>query len=260
MAMLMSMNTQTDVPLADVVAEAERILAAAEAQKVPIRLVGGLAIRRRHPSAKRSPLARTYADIDLAASTKGGRKPISALMTDLGYVPDQRFNQLRGHERLYYADPRNDRHVDIFIDAMRMCHVIDFKDRLEHLEDTLTVTDLLLTKLQVVELNHKDLVDILAILLDQRLQSRAPDALDPVYLEQIWGRDWPIWRTSQLTLEKVRGKAASTLDPQSTARVLEMVATLEQILHSGRKSLQWKVRAKVGDRVRWYEVPEEINA
>jgi hypothetical protein len=246
-------------PLTDLIAEADRIIAAGQAGKVPIRLTGGLAIRRRHPSAQKPPLERSYADLDLAATSKGSRRAVTELMTRLGYTPDHVFNGLHGQERLYFADLRNERHVDVFVDALRMCHVIEFKDRFDELDDTLTVSDLLLTKLQIVELNHKDLLDLLALLHDQRLEPGAPDALDPVYLAQVWGRDWPIWRTSGLTLGKLRAQGPNILDAEGFSKVTAMISALEEILSSGEKSRRWKLRALVGDRVRWYEIPEEVH-
>jgi hypothetical protein len=246
-------------PLEDLVAEAERVLAAAGALGVPIRLTGGLAIRRRHPAATRPPLARSYADLDLAISSKAGRKAITEFMVRLGYVADDMFNTLHASQRLYYEDPAHGRHVDVFVDAVRMCHTIEFKDRLLYLNDTLSVTDLLLTKLQVVQLTHKDLLDTLAILHDQTLVGGAHDRLDSKYLEDIWGADWPIWRTSQVTLAKVREMAPTVLPPDGVARVSATIDALEHILMSGPKSLRWKVRSRVGDRVRWYQLPEEVD-
>jgi hypothetical protein len=246
-------------PLEDPIAESARVIEAARAAQVPIRLTGGLAIRRRHPSATRPPLARTYADIDLAASSKGGHRMITDLMIRLGYVPDQMFNSLHGNERLYYDDPANGRHIDVFVDAVRMCHVIQFKNRLHYLDDTLSVSDLLLTKLQIFQLNQKDMLDILAILQDQTLRAGAHDALDADYLQEIWGNDWPIWRTSQGTLDAVRHAAPAILDDEGAKKVLKNLDALEDILRTGPKSLRWKLRAKVGDRVRWYELPEEVH-
>ncbi len=248
-----------DQPLADLIAEADRVIAAAQKANAPIRLAGGLAIRRRHPSARRPPLQRVYADLDLAASGKAARRVVTDLLTSLGYAPDQIFNGLHGHQRLYFADTRNQRHVDVFVDSLQMCHVIDFKDRLEYLEDTLTVSDLFLTKVQIVELNRKDMLDILAILYDQRLQAGAPDALDPTYLGRVWGSGWPIWQTSRLTLTKVRDQGPQILDSAGFSHVNETLSSLDALLATCEKTVQWKLRAAVGDRVKWYEIPEEVH-
>jgi hypothetical protein len=245
-------------PLDDLIAESDRVISAAQAAHMPIRLTGGLAIRRRHRSATLPPLARIYADLDLATTSKVGHRAITDFMERLGYVGDQMFNSLHGNERLYYQDPSRDRHVDIFVDAVRMCHVINFKQRLMYLDDTLSVSDLFLTKLQIVQLNMKDMLDIMAVLHDQTIQAKAHDALDSAYLEEVWGNDWPIWRTSQGTLAKAREIAPTVLDAAAMARVMKNVDALEEILRSGKKSLRWSVRARVGERLKWYELPEEV--
>ncbi len=234
------------------------MLSAVKAEGIPIRLTGGLAIRRRHPAATLPPLARSYADLDLAVSSKSGRRAVDQFMTSLGYTVDNTFNSLHGSERLFYEDQVHGRHVDVFVDSLRMCHTIQFQDRLLCLDDTLTVADLLLTKLQIVQLNHKDVLDLLAILHDQKVLPGADDHLDSTYLEKVWSRDWPLWRTSQITLEKVCEMAPKVLDQGGVARVIGTVDALGQILRTGKKSLRWRARSRVGDRVRWYELPEEI--
>jgi hypothetical protein len=140
-----------------------------------------------------------------------------------------------------------------------MCHVIDVSSRLALLPDTLTPSDLLLTKLQIVQLNHKDLLDILALLHDQEVVAGSDSAIDSTYLGKVWGGDWPLWRTSQLTLQKARVGAEEVLSPAAQGRVHANLDTLDRILEDCPKSVKWKVRARVGDRMRWYEVPEEIE-
>jgi hypothetical protein len=245
-------------PLEDLIAEADRVISAAHAANVPIRLTGGLAIRRRHRSATMAPLARSYADLDLATTSKVGHRAITEFMERLGYVGDPMFNSLHGNERLYYQDPSRDRHVDIFVDAVRMCHVINFKQRLLYLDDTLPVSDLLLTKLQIVQLNMKDMLDIMAVLHDQTIQANAHDAIDSTYLEDVWGGDWPMWRTSRGTLAKTKEIAPTVLDAAGMEPVTNNIDALEEILRSGKKSLRWSMRARVGERVKWYDLPEEV--
>jgi hypothetical protein len=246
-------------PLQDLVAESERVLAGAHQADVILRLTGGLAIRRRCPSAARPPLARPYADLDLAVTRQTRMRILTELMRSLGYVPEQQFNALHGDTRLYYNDEVNQRHVDVFVDAVRMCHVITFAPRIGLLDDTLTPSDLLLTKLQIVELNAKDLLDIIALLQDQPLRPGAADVLDPDYLGQVWGGDWPLWRTSGQTLKTVRDRLDGILARSDQQPVLDRIAGLERVLEEAPRTLKWKLRARVGDRVRWYELPEEVR-
>ena len=247
------------MPLPDLVAESERVLAAARDRGVVLRLAGGLAIRRLCPAASRPPLNRQYADLDLAIAGGGAHRQLTDLLRGLGYHPESTFNALNGSTRLQFIDSANSRHVDVFIDAVRMCHVIDFKGRLQLFEDTLSPTDLLLTKLQIVELNDKDVLDTLALLHDQPLMHGHDRGIDIDHLERVWGDDWPLWKTSQLTLGKIRRAVPSILDEAASIDVLRAVTDLQAVLDSGRKTLGWKLRARIGERVRWYELPEEVG-
>jgi hypothetical protein len=181
------------------------------------------------------------------------------MMSRLGYEPDGMFNTLNGASRLYYVDRANSRHVDVFVDAVRMCHTIDFRDRLELFPDTLTPTDLLLSKLQIIEVNHKDVLDLAALLHDQRLEANANAAIDTAHLELVWGNDWPLWRTCQLTLGRTRHQVQSIIGGSLLDRVESTIEALDRLLVQGQKSLRWRLRARVGDRVRWYELPEELG-
>jgi hypothetical protein len=250
---------ETPSPLLDLVAESLRVLDAARQRKVVVRLAGGLAIRHLCPSARTPPLIRTYNDLDLAVAGSGAQRPLSDLLVSLGYEPEPMFNALNGGTRLQFNDVVNGRHVDVFVNAVRMCHVIDFKSRLELVEDTLTPADLLLTKLQIVELNDKDVRDLLALLHDKELQHGNGAGFDSAYLEGVWADDWPLWKTCQLTLEKVVRAAPNVLDQYAAARVLKSAEALQAIFESGRKTLRWRLRARVGERIRWYELPEEIG-
>lgn len=244
-------------PLSDLVAESERVLAAAMVGGVKVRLAGGLAIRRLCPSARKPPLQRDYHDLDLAMAGDSNQRAFTDLMVSLGYDPDTMFNTLSEGARLRYVDGERGRHVDVFVNALRMCHVIDFARRISLLEETLTPTDLLLTKLQIVQLNEKDVLDMVALLQDQRAGARLDAGIDTAYLTQVWADDWPLWNTSRLTLDKIRHALPSLFDGDTPSNVVASLGALDRIIDSGRKSIRWKVRARVGERIRWYELPEE---
>jgi hypothetical protein len=246
-------------PLPDLQAEAGRVIAAIGADGVTARLTGGLAIARRCPAAGRPPLARPYADLDLVCARRAG-PALGACLERVGYQADKLFNAVHGAERLYFADPASGRHIDVFVGVVKMCHTIDVSQRLELLPDTLTSSDLLLTKLQIVEINEKDLLDLLALVQDQPIEDRRADALDPGYLGELWGSDWPLWRTSTQTLSHVRHAAGKTLSGDALERAAGTIVALENMLATCPKSRRWRLRARVGDRVRWYELPDEIDA
>ncbi len=249
----------SESPLTDLVAESDRVLAAAVAARVEVKLLGGLAVRRLCHSASKPPLARSYADLDLAITGKTPAKTMNSFMSGLGYTPHDSFNALHGDRRLYYHDVPNDRHVDVFVDTFRMCHTLNLKPRVPLCPETLPASDLLLTKLQVVELNHKDMLDILALLEDLPAERGRLDGIDLAYLEGLWADDWPLWRTCLETTRKVRRALPGILDSDAQERVLATLEAVEGVLSAGRHGLAWRLRSRVGDRIKWYELPEEVG-
>lgn len=248
--------TGTNLPVADVIAEAERITAAARALKVPVKLVGGAAVNLHSRSAREAPLKRKYGDLDFVAASKQ-RQAAEKLFESLGYQGDRRFNTLNGHQRLLYLDPVNGRQIDIFIDRMRMCHVIELADRLGGDDPCLTPADLLLSKLQVFEVNMKDLVDSIALLLDHPIADHDDDAINGTYLAQLLSEDWGLYRTMQLNTARIRDTAKQL--PVAADTVSQRLDELWARTEAHPKSLKWRLRAKVGDRMSWYELPEEVR-
>jgi len=246
----------TNLPEADVIAEAERIAAAALALKVPVKLVGGAAVNLHSKSAREAPLKRKYGDLDFVAPSKQ-RQAAEKLFESLGYEGDRRFNTLNGHQRLLYLDPVNNRQIDIFIDRMRMCHVIELADRLGGADPCLTPADLLLSKLQVFEVNMKDLVDAIALLLDHPIADNDDDAINASYLARLLSQDWGLYRTMQLNTARVRETAKEL--PVSANTVNQRLDELWERTEAHPKSLKWRLRARVGDRMSWYELPEEVR-
>ena len=250
------MATDTRVPIADVIAEAERITAAARSLKVPVKLVGGAGVNLHSASAKQAPLKRKYGDLDFVASSKQ-RGATQKLFESLGYEGDRRFNTLNGHQRLLYLDGVNGRQIDVFIDRMRMCHVIELADRLGGDDPCLTPADLLLSKLQVFEVNMKDLVDSIALLLDHPIADHDDDAINATYLAQLLSQDWGLYRTMQLNTARIRETAKEL--PVAADTINQRLDELWARTDAHPKSLKWRLRAKVGDRKAWYELPEEVR-
>jgi hypothetical protein len=243
-------------PLADVIAEGERVAAAASEAGIAAKLVGGVAVNLHSASARRPPLRRKYGDLDFVAPSRQ-RAGVQKLFESLGYQGEVRFNTLNGHQRLLYLDPQNGRQVDIFIDRMRMCHVIELADRLKGEGPCLTPADLLVSKLQVFEVNMKDLVDSVAILLDHPLGETDDETINASYLARLLSRDWGLHRTMQVNTSRVRAAAVELA--VDAGLVNERLDQLWQRIDAQPKSLKWKLRDRVGDRVSWYELPEEVR-
>ena len=244
-------------PLEDTIAEAERVAEAAKSQGVAVKLLGGAGIHLHSPSAHHAPLKRKYGDLDYVISSKN-RKAALAFFPAIGYEANDRFNLMQGDRRLYFFDGTNGKQVDVFIDVIRMSHVIDLRGRLAHNGPCATPSDLLLSKLQIYEVNKKDLVDVTALILDHPIASNDDEAIDADYVARLACEDWGLCRTLQLNLEKLR-HAVGELDVDQdvvNARLDQLWAAVE----AGPKPLKWRMRAQVGDRMRWYELPEEVRS
>jgi hypothetical protein len=244
-------------PLPDIVAEAERLLDAAQSNDVPVRLIGGLAVYfHRHeipPSLRRS-----YDDIDVA-TTKGASRSAAELFSALGYEPSREFNALNGSRRLLFFDAHNERKLDVFVETFELCHTIPITGRFALDERTIPLAELLLTKLQVVELTAKDLCDIATLLHGHPVDAHDGDAINGDFIAKLTGDDWGLWRTVKLNLERVHEQIGSlSLGADASERILERTHALWERIEREPKSRKWRLRDRVGDRKRWYEIPDEV--
>jgi hypothetical protein len=244
-------------PLAAHVDEAKRIVAAAREASVDLRVTGGVGVALRCPSASAPPLVRAYADID-AVGRRSQRREIGALFAALGYTGDDAFNALHGDTRLFFWDPANGRQLDVFLDRVEMCHAIDLGGRLDVDDRTLSLADLLLMKLQVVETNRKDFLDMLALLADHPWTDDEA-GINLAYLSGLTAGDWGLWRTTTMVAERA-GRFASDLEGFAQGDLVrERVQAFLAALEDSPKSRAWRLRARLGERKRWYELPEESH-
>lgn len=241
-------------PLADIIEEARRLIAAAQGDRITLKLAGGLGIYFHAPSAREAPLRRPYRDLDFV-SPSSQRAAVHAFFERSGYEPDTPFNTLQGLHRLRFLDRERHREVDLFFDRVRMCHTLDLRDRLNLPEGVLAPADLLLTKMQIVELNVKDLTDVAALLLDHPLGEGDGDVINAAYIAALLARDWGLYRTVQLNIERLHAALLQLLLPAEPA--ISRLHALWQAVEAHPKSPMWRLRARIGDRLRWYDLPEE---
>jgi hypothetical protein len=231
---------------------------AAQRDRVTLKLIGGLAVRALCPAF--SPRRHDRQDLDFA-STSGGRTAVTSFLAAKGFEPDEHFNQIHGHKQLYFRSSVG-RSVDVLIDRLEMCHVLDFRDRLDRMPLTLDVTDLMLTKLQIVELNEKDAADVLQLLAAYPVRDGdEPGTIGLARFGRVVGNDWGWWRTVTGNLEWIRSLATrdggSLVPPDPPFEPVEQLAALQAEAERVPKSSRWRLRSLIGERVRWYELPEE---
>jgi hypothetical protein len=252
------MISERECALASPTEEAERVTGAADHAGVTLRVTGGVGVALTCPSAGHRLLARSYSDIDVVGRARE-REPIIELLRGLGYAPDEMFNAMHGARRLYFWDEANGRQLDVFLDKVEMCHVIDLRERLGGPGPALTYADLLLMKLQIVESNEKDLRDIVCLLGDQDFTDGGDAGIDLAYLADLAGSDWGLWRTTTMVARRADAWAAQLPGLPSPERVHRQVCRLIDSLEAAPKSRAWKLRARIGERKRWYTLPEEAH-
>ncbi|HUW94280.1 MAG TPA: roadblock/LC7 domain-containing protein [Anaerolineae bacterium] len=244
-------------PSALLLARAHQIIGAAAQRGVCLRLLGGMAVKAICDSAASMTLPPEGLDLDLAVYGKD-RKQLDLVMEDLGYEPQRRFNALHGQRRLKYFNEQQGIALDVFVDTFHMCHRLAFADRLELSELTLPLADLLLSKLQIVQMGEKDLRDIYAILCDHELGHLGDvDSVEASYIGSICSDDWGWYKTITLNLAKSMDLVDDFLADEEREIYVSRARQLMQVIEAVPKSLRWQARARIGEAKRWYDLPEE---
>ncbi len=243
-------------PLEDPIHEGRRLVDAATQSGLTVRLLGGVAVYLQSPPA--GPLLpRAIGDIDIVIR-RGGRTAVTRLLTEAGYTPDEMFNTLHGARRLAFVDETNQRKLDVFIEEFSMCHDIPIAGRLDRDPYTIPLAELLLTKLQIVQLNERDQRDIYSLVYHHPMANGREPGVEGAFIAEICARDWGLWRTVKATIESCRKNVAGyDIDPEASALISERLAGLWARIEQEPKSAKWRLRSRVGDRMRWYDEPEE---
>ena len=242
--------------LPGVLDEAKRLIQAASERKVVLRLLGGVAIALRCPSASREGFRRDYADLDFVGHEKQS-KAINEFFVAMGYEPRRRFNAMMGRRRLIFNDLSNQRRADVFLDFLEMSHKLDFSKRVELEPTTLPLADLLMTKLQIFQIEEKDFKDMAALILDHEVGPADGEAINGPYIAGLCSNSWGIQKTVTGNLSELEAVLdLFGLSSSEEAIVRSRVKSLLDLIDKQPKSLGWRLRARVGERVRWYEIPE----
>ncbi|HLX34740.1 MAG TPA: hypothetical protein VKR30_05790 [Candidatus Limnocylindrales bacterium] len=259
-------SAAAELTLKDPLAEALRVIRVADDRGLEVRLMGGLAFHALCPQWT-ARIDRDGRDIDLATRARD-RKAFSELLVSLGYTPDKRYNALYGHKQLYFVDTQWARPVDVLVDQLEMCHRFEFGNRLAICDPTLPPAELLLSKLQVVKINRKDILDALAVLSELPLAGDdvGGAAISTRRITDLTSSDWGWWRTVTMNLDRLVTFLANDLRPgeldfgrETRFEPAAQVADLRAAIDACSKSTRWKLRDRVGDRMPWYEEPEEVG-
>jgi len=242
--------------------ELKRILKAADESGITLRVIGSLAFQMHCPKFGylQAAMGRAYTDIDFAAYGRQ-TKEIASLMNSLGYQDNREVFIVSEGERAIYENPQTKLHLDVFYEKLNFCHTIHWAGRLEADSPTIPLAELLLEKMQIVQINEKDIIDTIMLMLEHSLGDNDRGVINIQRIAEICGNDWGFWRTVTMNLEKVgvldQGYAQLSAGQKADveARAREAMTRIEQ----EPKSLAWRLRSRVGDRVKWYNDVDEVQ-
>ncbi len=224
---------------------------------ITLRLIGGAAIAIIAKEGSKI-FSRQYKDADYFGLSSQSSK-ISSSLEKMGMMPNKRFNALHGSVRLMFYDPVLETTIDVFLDEFNMCHKINLKGRLNIMRYTIPTSDLLLSKMQIVKMTENDYKDILSLLHDVEIGEKDDErTLDSNYIAKLLSDDWGFYRTFSLNVENVR-KFVSSNYSEYSKQIDDKLNILVKKIEEHPKSMKWKMRSKIGDKVKWYEEPEDVN-
>ena len=236
-----------------------RVVNAASERGILLRVVGGLAVRV-HCKDPRRFYPREYPDVDFIAEKIEYNK-IAAFFSNIGYTPNKQFNLLNGTQRQIYYHQESGKHIDVFIGDFEMCHKIPLSGRL-HLDPvTIPLAELLLSKTQIVELNRKDASDVMNLLFDNEVGDDDDNKVNVKRIVELCVNDWGLCKTNAINLERVENIVKTedlSMSAEERERLLERVNQIQRSVNEAEKPLAWRMRDRVGTRVRWYTEVEEV--
>ena len=242
--------------------EMRRIVEAGNAAGVTLRLLGSLAFQFHCPKFGflQEKMGRAYTDIDFAGYGREA-KNIRALMAGLGYTEQKEVWVVSEGSRAIFDQASLNLHVDVFYDKLDFSHVIPWAGRLEKDSVTIPLAEMLLEKMQIVQINEKDVIDTIMLLLEHPLGDHDRETINMARVAKLCSDEWGLWRTVTMNLNKVRslaGRYAQLNDKQKSDVTTQIDGALAHI-EAAPKSMAWRMRARVGDRVKWYKDVDEVD-
>ena len=242
----------------DLVQEGRRLVEAARAQGITLRLLGSVGVAHHCPSALQRLPVPAFVGLELAGSSRE-RRAVEAFLQDQGYEPFVRFNAFYGARRLHFRKPETGWPVDVFLDAYEMYHRLEFASVLTREEVTLPPAYLLLSRLQAVEAGEADLLEIAVLLLDHEVvEGEQAEAVDLRAIVALCADDWGWYRTVTMNLERT-ARAVAGWEEAAREPVQRRLERIRQAIEAAPKSLGWQMRARLGEAARWYQTPLRVE-
>jgi hypothetical protein len=244
-----------------IIKKALNLIEGANSKGLYLRVLGAVAFRLHCPKfGHLLGKARTITDIDLMAYNRQIGQ-IERYLLENGYeMRVTSIASVAARRRIFY-DKQNGFSIDIFLDRLEMCHDIDFKGRLELDYPTIPLAEMLLEKLQIVQINEKDVKDVIILLREHEIGDKDEETINANYIAKLLANDWGFYYTATMNLNKIKNLLDhySELVENDKKLIEGRIDKLLDIIEVEPKSLGWKMRAKIGTKKQWYRKVEEIQ-
>lgn len=244
----------------ELVSEMNRLIAAAHHHRIHLRAFGGLAIYE-HSRDNPRLFHRESPDVDFMVPKREWRK-LDAFFQQMGYSPHKQFNLLNGSQRQIYYNKLTGHRIDILVGDFEMCHKLPLNGRLKMHPITIPLAELFLSKAQIVQLNHKDFLDIISLLLNNDLGDERQGKIGLERIARLCAHNWGLYKTTTINLTRVEDLLLAEdlgLSQAERELVLQRIQKVKSVLESKPKTVAWRMRNILGTRVRWYAEVEEVD-
>jgi hypothetical protein len=252
------MSDMTDTAF---VQEALRLTQAAKDRNLTLRTMGATAIRIHCTEFAKmhEALGRNITDLDFVGPSKQTNQLVE-MLAEIGY-PMNRSARYRMALVGRYIFENPSFHADLFFDELKWNHTVDLRNRLSLDFPTITVSDLLLEKMQIVRINEKDIKDAIVMLREHPIADHDNECVNGSYVADILAADWRFYYTFTTNLSKVETftQKYEQLSQEDRKDVTSKIASLRQMIEKKPKSLGWKLRARTGTSAKWYREVDEFT-
>ena len=241
--------------------KADAIMKESQKRNLTLRLVGALAFHKHCPQFNyiQQKSKRIFTDIDFMAYIQQ-KRAIEQMFSDLGYIDDKRIQTVPGVKRSIFFSADNTLHSDVFYDVLEFSHEIDFRGRLEIDYPTISLVDLLLEKMQIFQINEKDIIDTIMLLREHEVGRTDDGTINIDYLAKTCKSDWGLWKTLTTNLAKIERllDQYDLLSGDDVRIVRERLQSIRQRIDDQPATLGWKLRSRIGERIKWYRDVDEV--